>query len=91
MIEQFDEYRIPERMRPGILRYINKGVIPGDFLQAIITNNLREAFARADDENRHIIGNYVKLFYCHAPAGCWGSVDAMRYWQEEKKELRDDG
>ena len=71
---------IPERMRGGITRYLEHGIPPGHFLTAVICNDLREACERADDENKHLLFEYVKFFYCHTPVGCWGSPENFEAW-----------
>lgn len=77
--------RIPKRMHGGIIRYIINSTRPGDFLCAIITNNLKVAFATADDENQDIIKDYIQWFYNHAPGPCWGSEKAMSNWTGTNK------
>lgn len=71
---------VPERMRPGIIRYVEQGVIPGEFLTAVITNDLKNAVLRADDENVNLLLEYVKFFYNWVPAACWGSQANMAGW-----------
>ena len=71
---------IPGHMFGAAKRYIMHGIPPGSFLTAVICNDLREAFARADDENVAAIHGWVKFFYNYAPSGCWGSPDAYREW-----------
>lgn len=71
---------LPQRMRGGVCRYIENGIPPGDFLTAVISNDLREACGRADEENRHLLFEYVKFFHCHAPRQCWGSEDNFKTW-----------
>ena len=73
-------YRIPDRMVPGIERYINDHIRPGRFLQAVICNDLKESFGRADDENFENIAAYVAFFYNEAPGDCWGSKQKMESW-----------
>jgi hypothetical protein len=80
-----NEYSIPERMRGSITRYIEDRAIPGDFLQAVICNNLSEAVGRADDENIRNLPAYVNFFYNHAPFQCWGSSEKMVKWLGNKK------
>ena len=73
-------------VRPEILaaidRWVEYGIQPGDFLTAVLENNLREAFGRADMGNRltlfHIVG------YCHneIPGLCWGSPEKCKAWKE---------
>ena len=74
------KYYIPDRMMGGIERYINDRVIPGNFLQSVISNNLKEAVLYADEENLDNLPAYVGYFYNDAPSGCWGSRDIMNEW-----------
>jgi hypothetical protein len=73
---------IPDYMREGIARYIDHGIKPGDFLTAVISNDLKGAFRQADDTNVKIIGEYVRFFYAWAPPQCWGSPEKMQAWME---------
>jgi hypothetical protein len=77
---QFQEFYIPHRMMSSILNYVNWGIPPGDFLTAVICNDLKEAVGRADDENLRNIPAYVAYFYNEAPSPCWGSEKKMRAW-----------
>ena len=73
-------YEIPERMRDGLLRYVQDRVLPGGFLQAVIRNDLKNALGTADKENMANLPAYVNYFYNHAPASCWGSQKEMDEW-----------
>lgn len=72
--------------RPELLeaidRYAKLKIRTGSFLQAVLENNLREAFARADEGNRAAMFEIVK--YCHnnIPADCWGSEAKVAAWLE---------
>ena len=74
------KYYIPARMMEGIIRYIDKRIKPGDFLTAVITNDLTEAVSRADEENMQNLPAYVNYFYNEAPSPCWGSKEKMEEW-----------
>ena len=76
----FRDFYIPDHMMGGVERYIENGISPGHFLTAIITNDLREAVGRADDENVKNIPAYVGYFYNEAPLACWGSPESMKAW-----------
>ena len=78
----FNNWSIPQRMMDGINRYLDYGVIPGGFLQAVICNDLMEAACRADIENRNNLPAFVAFFYHHTPSGCWGSQEKMLAWHE---------
>ena len=77
---EFRQWYIPDRMRGGIARYIEQGIPPGSFLQAVITNDLRRAVEQADDENLMNLPAYMAYFYHEAPSDCWGSPEKMKAW-----------
>jgi hypothetical protein len=71
---------IPQHMRDALVRWVERGSVPGDFLQAVIKNDLRDAFGRADSENEPLLKVYVQWFYNVAPAGCFGR-EALGSWR----------
>ena len=77
---RFQQFHIPDRMMGAVRRYIEDGTPPGDFLTAVIRNDLKEACGRADEENIGNLPAYVAYFYNEAPASCWGSPEKMRDW-----------
>lgn len=84
---EFDgEYyaKIPPHMQEVIRRYVVERIPPGDFLTAVIGNNLREAVNRADAENLPLLKLYVHWFYNVAPGQCAGSPEKMQRWLESK-------
>lgn len=81
----FKEFYIPERMMESLYLYINCRVRPGDFLTAVLCNDLKEAVGRADDENMRNLPAYVAYLYNKAPAICWGSKGKFIDWVEKKK------
>ena len=74
---------IPKHIRGAVRRYIEQGVIPGQFLQAVIRNDLIDSFARADDVNRDRLFDIVRFFYNEAPAECWRSEKKMIAWHQK--------
>lgn len=71
---------IPFHMIGGVRRYIENGIPPGSFLTAVLSNDLRGAFERADDENRGCIEGYVRFLYSYGPSECWGSPAKFNAW-----------
>jgi hypothetical protein len=67
-------------MVEGLDRYINEHILPGDFLQAVIRNDLAQATGRADETNLRVLPAFVAFFYNEAPSGCWGSRQALQRW-----------
>ena len=81
---KFRGTEIPEYMMDALTRYIEKGIPPGDFLTAVLTNDLYEAISRSDDTNLHCIPAYVGYLYNEAPSQCWGSKAKMDKWIDDK-------
>jgi hypothetical protein len=68
-----------------VKRYIEDRVKPGSFLQAVICNNLKESFGRADEDNTVSMPEIVMFFWIEAPPDCWGSPEIMKEWLEGRK------
>ena len=71
---------IPDRLWHGLKQYVEEGVPTGSFLYAVLSNNLRESFGRADDESRQALFAIVQLLYNYAPGDCWGSWALVDAW-----------
>ena len=71
---------IPPGIQGGIKNYLQRRKRPGGFLSAVIRNDLREAFLRADNHSLRELKNIVLWFYWNAPAVSWGSSEAMEEW-----------
>jgi hypothetical protein len=83
----FNQYQIRDDMLGAIQRYIEHGIPPGDFLRAVICNDLAEAVGRADEENMANLPAYVAYFWNKAPSTCWGSVDKMKAWMADHRPV----
>ena len=77
---RFRDFYIPPRMMVPIERYVNQGIPPGDFLTAVICNDLAEAVGRADEENMANLPAYVSYFYNEVDRDCWGSKEKKAAW-----------
>lgn len=71
---------LDENLRDTMRRYIEHRVPPGHFLQAVLSNDLHEACARADWENRHKLFDLVSWLHNEAPSTCWGSPERFQAW-----------
>lgn len=58
---------IPERIAGGLARYVLERVRTGDFLMAVLKNNLSEAVGQADQECLTYLANIVIVVYNHIP------------------------
>ena len=75
---------LPEHMQEGMKLYIENGIPPGDFLLAVLENNLMEAFGRADSINRYALFDFCQFLYNKAPPQCYGSPDKVAEWLNKK-------
>ena len=66
-------------MVTSVRDYVFDGLPPGDFLEAVMKNDLFEACAKADEVNARLIGNYGKLL-TQIPRGAWGSKKSVNSW-----------
>jgi hypothetical protein len=69
-------------MRQAMQAYVEHGQPPGDFLRAVLSNNLSEAFGRADNENTAIMREYVVWLCNDVPYSAWGSYEIVKAWVE---------
>ena len=76
----FRQFSIPSYMMPGLQRYIEEHIAPGDFLKAVICNDLKKAVELADDENLANLAAYVGFLYNETPGPCWGSPEKYKKW-----------
>ena len=60
--------------------YVSERRPVGDFLTAILTNDLARAVAHADDTNVWLIPIYYGWVYNEAPQGCHGSKEKVKAW-----------
>jgi len=78
-----DHYALnPERpVRPDIKEaleaYAYKGRELGDFLTAVVANDLMEAMGRADSYNRATIHQICSFIYNELPSTCHGSPEKV--------------
>ena len=54
----------------------------GDFLRAVLENNLSEAVGRADEDNLKNLPAFVIYLYNEMPSPCWGSPEKVKAWLE---------
>lgn len=74
---------IPDYMQEPLLAYVNTGRLTGDFLRAVLSNNLFDAVGRADSTNLPLIPLYVRWLYNRAPIGCYGSPKVVEAWVKQ--------
>jgi hypothetical protein len=61
---------------------------PGHFLRAVLSNDLHDSFARADEQSSKAIGALVFFLYNDAPSPCWGTREKVEAWIAAHVETR---
>ena len=74
--------QVPGHLQFGIINYIANGQIPGDFLTAVICNDLGKALAHADKTSMEGLPAVYGFFYNRAPSVCFGSEKNMENWSK---------
>lgn len=72
--------KIPEHLREGLRRYMMEFQRPGDFLCAVLNNDLAGALARADDVSIISLREISTYLYNCAPPECHGRPGAVDEW-----------
>jgi len=80
---------LPEHFRDGMKRYIENGIIPGNFLQAVICNDLKKSVWYADNIDTILqLSNCINFFHWEIPGTAWGSKEKMEAWAgTHRKEI----
>ena len=78
---------IPELTKRCIDEYVELGVPPGDFVRAVLENNLLGAFGTADSYNTYFMRDIVAYVYNCIPSGCHGSREIVNQWLRMHKEF----
>jgi len=75
--------------KKGLDRYAEHHGETGSFLRAVLENNLKESFARADDDNARDMHEIVAYVYNELPGACWGSPERVREWLAQKPKTEE--
>ena len=71
---------IPPHLQGALEWYLQEGILPGGFLQAVLENKLMESFERADDISRAALPDIVHYLYNYVPLAAWGSPERVAEW-----------
>lgn len=83
-----NKYTIDDGIMASLDRYAAHGTPTGGFLRAVLENDLRESFARADQFNRRNLFDIVRYCWNELPGDCWGSPERVAKWLDRKATER---
>lgn len=84
-----DHRSCPARAKASIDAYCELGMPPGDFVRAVLSNDLYDAVTRPDDINLPALPHIVAYVVQRVPMAICGSRDAVHKHIAAKKETRD--
>jgi hypothetical protein len=76
----YDQQNIPVETLNAIDRYVFARLPPGDFLEAVLSNNLQQTFNLADTKNREVLPAIVAYVFNHTPPQCRGNPERVDQW-----------
>lgn len=82
---------IPESTLETLVAWITTGRPMGSFTEAVVRNDLKEAFARADDDNIRAMFHTVVWLHNCAPIGSWGDPSVLKDWPAMLKQVAKSG
>ena len=86
----FSDSACPVWARESIDRYAKHGVPTGDFLHAVLANDLSAAVGRADVESGRVLAAIVSYVYRHLPAQSHGSYEVVDEWLLMNRRTKQD-
>ena len=75
-----DVSALPEHMQGAVRRYLNDGIMPGDFLTTVLSNDLAHSYQRADEINTAAMRIWATWLIWECPSPAWGSEAKVREW-----------
>jgi len=75
---------VPLLTKNNVDNYIKYGYHPGQFVEHILCNNLREAAIYADDENKRWLADIAVYVNSNVPPEARGSVENIQAWMRRK-------
>jgi hypothetical protein len=88
LYERAIAYGIPRYSAHNLQNYILHGIPTGDFLNAVLCNDLIMAVMYADPENTKLLPTYIKFLYNEVPQFAWGSPELVTKWMADRKANR---
>jgi len=82
-------FRIRPEMVKALVDYSERGVPVGDFLRAVLSNNLIDACGWADIDNLRNLPAFAVFVRWEIPAICHGSIQRIDDWIERKRIERE--
>jgi len=84
--DSFYGKQVPQHTLEGIDAYAQDRRPPGDFVRAVMENNLFSAAAHADPQNQAALFAITGYVYNEIPSNVWGSPEKVQMWLDSQPE-----
>lgn len=74
------DFNIPLHLREALERYRDWHLPPGNFLRAVLENNLAETVGLADPRSFAHLREILEWLWHKMPATAWGSFERVEEW-----------
>ena len=88
LLHALDHARVPDHLHDGLMSYLRYGIPPGSCLQAILSNDLKEACFKADPVTEGAFRHIVIFLAQFAPWTSWGTPEFYEAWIVSGSDLR---
>ena len=78
--------QVPGHTLDALRRYVEDRIPTGGFLRAVLSNDLKGAFAQADGTNRAALYEIVMCCTWDIPGIAWGSREAYLQWLKGEEQ-----
>lgn len=86
MTYQYRGYVVSDTMLEALNAYADHGQPVGNFLTAVLSNNLQTACACADDNNLPNLPAFAAWVYNHCPSPAHGSREKVKAWVDKFRQ-----
>lgn len=83
--------KAPNSSGEAFQRFIEEGIPTGSFLEALLSNDLAQACARADYINQALIFEYTHFMWDELPLSAWGSRENYKNWIAHVNKIKQEG
>lgn len=80
--------KCPEYLREGLFRYLNYGIRPGSFLEAILKNDAETAILHASKDSLLSIKDLILFLHNEVPSMVYGSPEKYEAWRKTLRETQ---
>ena len=79
----YDKIPVPY-MKTSVELWVEQGIRPGSFLEAVLANDFAMSAVKADRLNAKYLREWALFCLNELPDACWGSREKMKIWEEFK-------